>query len=55
MEVNLGYFDRKKGTDIPVEARLFEINDFYKGGITVEVVEFFPNETQIWDFKLYKF
>ncbi|KAK4724483.1 hypothetical protein R3W88_027262 [Solanum pinnatisectum] len=36
MEVKLGYFDSKKGTDGPVEARLFEKNHFYKIGFIIE-------------------
>ncbi|KAH0633224.1 hypothetical protein KY284_036010 [Solanum tuberosum] len=42
MEVKLGYFDSKKGTDGPVEARLFEMSHIYKGGLIVEGVEFRP-------------
>ncbi|WMV51526.1 hypothetical protein MTR67_044911 [Solanum verrucosum] len=42
MEVKLGYFDSKKGTDDLVEARLFEMNHIYKGGLIVEGVEFRP-------------
>ncbi|KAK4706764.1 hypothetical protein R3W88_033673 [Solanum pinnatisectum] len=42
MEVKLGYFDSKKGSDGPVEARLFEMNSIYKGGLIVEGVEFHP-------------
>ncbi|WMV25359.1 hypothetical protein MTR67_018744 [Solanum verrucosum] len=42
MEKKLGYFDSKKGTDGPVEARLFEMNRIYKGGLIVEGVEFRP-------------
>ncbi|WMV51475.1 hypothetical protein MTR67_044860 [Solanum verrucosum] len=42
MEVKLGYFDSKKDTDGPIEARLFEKNHFYKIGLIVEGVEFRP-------------
>ncbi|WMV25364.1 hypothetical protein MTR67_018749 [Solanum verrucosum] len=42
MEVKLGYFDSKKGTDGPIEARLFEMNRIYKRGLIVEGVEFRP-------------
>ncbi|KAH0636127.1 hypothetical protein KY290_036551 [Solanum tuberosum] len=42
MEVKLGYFDSKKGTDGPVEARLLEMNHIFKGGLIVEGVEFRP-------------
>ncbi|KAH0660314.1 hypothetical protein KY290_029810 [Solanum tuberosum] len=42
MEVKLGYFDSKKGIEGPVEARLFEMNHIYKGGLIVEGVEFRP-------------
>ncbi|KAK4724485.1 hypothetical protein R3W88_027264 [Solanum pinnatisectum] len=42
MEVKLGYFDSKKGTYSLVEARLFEMNHIYKGGLIVEGVEFRP-------------
>ncbi|KAG5610662.1 hypothetical protein H5410_021943 [Solanum commersonii] len=42
MEVKLGYFDSKKGIDGPIEARLFEMNRIYKGGLIVEGVEFRP-------------
>ena len=33
MEVKLEYFDSRKGIDGPVEARLFEMNHIYKGGL----------------------
>ncbi|WMV50468.1 hypothetical protein MTR67_043853 [Solanum verrucosum] len=55
MKVKLGYFDSKKGTDGPVEERLFEMNHFYKGGLIIEGVEFVQNEMRIWNFKFYKF
>ncbi|XP_049406183.1 F-box protein PP2-B5-like [Solanum stenotomum] len=42
MEVKLEYFDSKKGTDGPVEARLFEMSHIYQGGLIVEGVEFRP-------------
>jgi len=42
MEVKLGYFDSKKDTDGPVEARLFEMNHIYKGELIVEGVKFRP-------------
>ncbi|KAH0633227.1 hypothetical protein KY284_036013 [Solanum tuberosum] len=42
MEVKLRYFDSKKGTDGPVEARLFEMNHNYEGRLIVEEVEFRP-------------
>ncbi|XP_059274692.1 F-box protein PP2-B3-like [Lycium ferocissimum] len=43
MEVELGYFDSKKGDDGPVEARLLEIKRLhYKGGLIVEGIQFCP-------------
>ncbi|KAK4721482.1 hypothetical protein R3W88_011715 [Solanum pinnatisectum] len=42
MEVKLGYINSKKGTDGPFEARFFEMNHIYKGGLIVEGLEFLP-------------
>ncbi|XP_055806910.1 putative F-box protein PP2-B2 [Solanum dulcamara] len=42
MKVELGYFNSKKGSDGPVEARLFEKKHIYKRGLIVEGIEFRP-------------
>ena len=42
MEVKLGYFNSKKGTDGPVEVRLIGMKPIYEGGLTVEGIEFRP-------------
>ncbi|KAM3337577.1 hypothetical protein P3S68_031902 [Capsicum galapagoense] len=43
MEVELGYFNSKKGSDGPVEARLIEMkHPIDKGGLFVGGIEFHP-------------
>ncbi|KAJ8561207.1 hypothetical protein K7X08_027397 [Anisodus acutangulus] len=50
LEVELGYFNSKKGDDGPVEARLIEIKRLhYKAGLFVEGIEFRP---KIIEYKL---
>ncbi|MCD7446003.1 hypothetical protein HAX54_024707 [Datura stramonium] len=46
MEVELGYFNTKEGSDGPVEARLLKLKSLdYKGGLIIEGIEFRPKGT----------
>ncbi|MCD7446002.1 hypothetical protein HAX54_024706 [Datura stramonium] len=46
MEVELGYFNSREGSDGPVEARFINIKSlYYKGGLIIEGIEFRPKGT----------
>lgn len=55
MEVKLRYFDSKKGTVGPVEARFLRRIIFIKLDSLLKELSFVQNEKCIWEFKFYMF